>query len=73
MQYRVLSFDCFLWDSDRMIIETGSLIVPEFDEMRIKVGKNEVLHEMEDVEGFISLLSNEIYKCFRDWQRNTKI
>ena len=45
-----------------MIIETGSLIVPEFDEMRIKEGKNEVLHEMEDVESFISLLSNEIYK-----------
>ena len=43
------------------------------DEMRIKEGKNEVLHEMEDVEGFISLLSNEIYKCFRDWHRNTKI
>ena len=40
MQYHVLSFDCFLWDSDRMIIdETGSLIVPEFDEMRIKEGK----------------------------------
>ena len=48
MQYRVLSFDCFLWfDSDRMIIdETGSLIVPEFDEMGIKEGKREVLHEM---------------------------
>ena len=73
MQYRVLSFDCFLWDSDRMIIETGSLIVPEFDEMRIKEGKNDILHEMEDVEDFISLLSKEIYKCFRDWQRNTKI
>ena len=43
MQYRVLSFDCFLWDSDRMIIdETGSLIVPEFDEMRIKEGKHEM-------------------------------
>ena len=45
MQYRVLSFDCFLWDSDRMIIdETRSLIVPEFDKMTIKEGKYEVLH-----------------------------
>ena len=47
MQYRVLSLNCFLWDSDRMIIdEIGSLIVPEFDEMGIKEGKREVLHEM---------------------------
>ena len=64
MQYRVLSFDCFLWDSNRMIIdETGRLIVPEF-EMRIEEGKHEVLHEMEMVEYHITLLSNEIYKCF---------
>ena len=42
MQYRALSFDCFLWDSDRMIIdETRSLIVPEFDEMT-KEEKHEV-------------------------------
>ena len=43
-----MSFDCFLWDSDRTIIdETRSLIVPEFDEMTIKEGKiKEVLHEM---------------------------
>ena len=47
MQYRVLSFDCFLWDSHPMIIDgTGSLIVPEFDEMRIKEGRYEVLHEI---------------------------
>ena len=47
IQYRVLSFDCFLWDSDRIVIdETGNLIFPEFDEMRIKEGKHEVLHEM---------------------------
>ena len=47
MQYRVLSLNCFLWDSDRMIIdETGSLIVPEFHEIGIKEGKHEVLHEM---------------------------
>ena len=47
MQYRVLSLNCFLCDSDHMIIdETGSLIVPEFDEMGIKEGKHEVLHEM---------------------------
>ena len=29
-----------------IIDETGSLIAPEFDEMRIKEGKHEVLHEM---------------------------
>lgn len=69
MQYRVLPFDCFLWEHYRFIgDETRRLHISEFDKMRIKGGKHE-MKSMKRGEDLITHLSNEISKRFEDTQR----
>ena len=65
----MLSFDCFLCNSHRLITyETVRLHASELDKMRMKEGKHELLHKMKAMERVedITILSNEIDKCFRD-------
>ena len=65
----MLPFDCFLCNSLRLITyETVRLHASEFDKMRLKEGKHELLHKMKAMERVedITTLSNEIHKCFRD-------
>ena len=65
----MLSFDCFLCNSHRLITyETVRLHASEFDKMRSKEGKHELLHKMKAMERVedTTILSNEIHKCFRD-------
>ena len=65
----MLSFDCFLCNSHRLITyETVRLHASVLDKIRMEEGKHELLHKMNAMERFedITILSNEIHKCFRD-------
>ena len=65
----MLSFDCFLCNSHRLITyKTVRLHASEFDKMRRMEGKHELLHKMKAMERGedITILSNEIHKFFRE-------